>query len=178
MLSAGAWKRNQANTILFVMVDANGLEVAGLGSTFTLQISKAGAAFAASSGTKSEVALGWYRYISTAAEADTVGPVAIVVTGAGTIQQNLEYVVEQRTTSAIAFTYTVTDIITSLPIEGVLVSFSTDVLGANVVWAGYTDAFGVARDSSGNLPYLDPGTYTIKLQKAGYTFSDDTETVS
>jgi hypothetical protein len=79
----------------------------------------------------------------------------------------------------VSFTYTVTDDITHLPIEGVEVWFSTDAGQLNIVWKGDTDAFGVARDLSGNLPMLDTGTYYIWRQKAGYTFIDpDTELVS
>lgn len=179
MLSAGAWKLSQQNLIKFVLIDSNGAEVAGLGATFTLQISKAGGAFAASAGTKAEIGLGFYSYLSTAGEANTVGPVAIVVTGGGVMQQNLEYVVEQRTVNAIEFTYTITNSVTLDPIDGVYVTFSTDLAGSNVVWAGFTDAFGVARDLSGRLPRLDAGTYYVWRQKAGFQFSDpDTENVS
>lgn len=80
---------------------------------------------------------------------------------------------------AINFTYTVTSSTTGLPIEGVEVWFSTDVAGANIVWKGDTDAFGIARDVNGALPALDAGTYYVWRQRAGYTFVDpDTEVVS
>lgn len=179
MLSAGSWKLSQQNLITFVMVDGNGSEVTGLGSGFTLQISKAGGAFAASAGTKGEIGSGWYKYLSTTSEADTVGPVAIKVTHASTIQQNLEYVVEQRTITSVEFTYTVTNSVTSAPLEGVQVWIAVDGAGNNVIWYGVTDSSGIARDSDGNLPRLDAGTVYIFRQKAGFVFSDpDTETVS
>lgn len=80
---------------------------------------------------------------------------------------------------AIAFTYTVTDNVTSNPVEGVEVWFSTDNPATNIVWKGDTDAFGVARDVNGNLPNLDAGTYYVWRQKSGYIFIDpDTEVVS
>jgi len=79
---------------------------------------------------------------------------------------------------AIEFTYTVTSSATGLPIEGVECWFATDAAFANVVWKGDTDAFGIARDVNNNLPLLDAGTYHIRCQKAGYTFTDDTEVVS
>ena len=81
-------------------------------------------------------------------------------------------------TGAINFTYTVTDSVTLLPIEGVEVWISTDNPAVNIVWKGDTDAFGVARDVLGNLPALDVGVYFFNCQKAGYTFAVDTETVS
>lgn len=178
MLSAGVWKKNQPNTILFVLVDSDGVEVSGLGSSFTVQLSKAGSAFQASVGTKSEIGLGWYRYTSTAAEADTSGPVAIVITDASILQQNLEYIVEDRVITAVEFTYTVTSSAGGLPIEGVYVAITADSAGISVVWTGYTDAFGVARDTNGRLPRLDPGDYFFFRQRAGYVFSDpDEETV-
>lgn len=171
------WIRNQANRIAFVMVDSSGNEVAGLGSGFTLQLSKNGGAFAGSAGTKAEISDGWYSYTATAGEADTVGPVAVKVTGSGAVQQNLEYVVKQRTAGAIEYTYTVTD--GSDPIEGVDVWVTTDLAGANVIWLGVTDASGVARDLNDEKPFLDAGTYFFWSQKAGYSFSNpDTEVVS
>jgi hypothetical protein len=174
------WKLNQQNRICFVMVDAAGTEVAGLGGAgLTLQLSKNGAAFVASAGTKAEISDGWYTYLSTAAESDSVGVIAIKVTGAGCVQQNLEYTVQQRNPNAIAFTYTVTDTSTSNPIEGVEVIITTDIAGSSVIWAGDTDALGVARDDQGRLPYLDPGTYYFWSQRSGYSFSNpDSEVVS
>lgn len=81
---------------------------------------------------------------------------------------------------AIEFTYTVTNSITSAPLEGVQVWIATDVAGTNVVWYGVTDTFGILRDGNGGKPRLDPGQYFFFRQKAGYTFSPepDTETVS
>jgi hypothetical protein len=173
MLSAGAWKLSQTNLITFVLVDSAGTEVTGLGTGFTLQISKAGGAFAGGAGTKAEIGSGWYSYLSTSGEADTVGPVAIKVTHASIVQQNMEYVVEQRTISSIAFTYTVTNSVSAAPLEGVQVWIATDSAGANVVWVGTTDSAGVARDDSGALPRLDPATYFFFRQLAGFTFSPD-----
>lgn len=173
------WILNQANRITFVMVDSNGLEVAGLGNGFTLQVAKDGGAFVGSTGTKAEMANGWYSYLATAAESNTVGPVSVKVTGAGCVQQNLEYVVKQRNPGAIAFTYTITNSVTLLPIEGVEVWITTDLAGLNVVWNGDTDSFGVARDDNGYLPWLDPGTVYVWAQRTGYTFANpDTELVS
>jgi len=170
---------SQSQEITFVMIDAAGNEVAGLGNTFILELRKPGGAFVGSAGVKAEIGNGWYSYVTTAAETDTVGPLSVRVTGAGCVQQNLEYVVETRAISAIEFTYTVTDSVTLLPIEGVQVWIATDLAGANIVWSGDTDALGIARDDLGALPRLDPGAYFFFRQKSGYTFVDpDTEIVS
>jgi hypothetical protein len=129
-------------------------------------------AFAPSAGVKGEISDGWYHYTCTAGEADTIGPVSIFITGAGIIQQNLEYVVEERNIEAYEFTYTVTDAVTTDPIFGVRVWFSTDVNGLHVVWQGSTDTFGVARDEFGELPRLDAGTYYVFRHSVGYVFAD------
>lgn len=88
--------------------------------------------------------------------------------------------VPAKAAGAVNYTYTVTDSGTGLPIEGVEIWVSTDAAGSNVVWNGDTDAFGVARDDGGNLPWLDPGTYYFWKQLSGYTDDDnpDTEVVS
>lgn len=163
---------NQTNLITFVLVDNTYTEVAGVGNAFVIEISKAGGAFAAGVGVKAEISDGWYSYQLTAAECDTIGPLSVMIPphiAFTFIQQNLEYVVVQRTAGCRTFTYTVTDISTGLPIAGVDVRFSTDAGGANIVWAGTSDAFGVARDAGGNLPCLDDGLYAVWKQRAGYT---------
>lgn len=174
----GEWLLNQANRITFYLQSSAGAAVTGLGSGFTLTLAKNTAAFGASAGTKAEIGNGWYTYLATAGEADTIGTVAVKVTGAGAVEQKLEYVVKQRNAGAIAYTYTVTRSDNANPIEGVSVWFATDSSFANIVFTGTTDTFGVLRDSNGNLPLLDAGTYHIRLQKAGFNFSDDTEVVS
>lgn len=180
MSIGGDWILNQANRIVFVMVDATGTEVAGIGNgNLTVEISKSGGAFAAAAGTDTEISDGWYSYLATAAEANTIGPVAVKVTGAGAVQQNLEYVVKQRTPNALAFTYTVTDVTTGGAIEGVDIWITTDIGGSNTIWVGKTNTAGVAVDTNNEKPYLDPGTYYFWSQKSGYTFTNpDTETVS
>jgi len=180
MQSAGVWELNQQNTILFVMVDSAGTEITGLGTGFTLEISKAGAAFAASAGTKSEVGSGWYKYVTTTGEANTRGPVAVKVTGAGALQQNLEYVVAGRNAGAVEFTYTVTDSTSGLPIDAAHVWITSDTAGNNTLWAGTTNSSGIAVDANGNKPFLDPGTVYVWIQRAGYIppTVPDTEVIS
>lgn len=80
---------------------------------------------------------------------------------------------------AIEFTYTVTNSVTGLPIEGVEVWIATDVNGNDVVWYGVTDTFGVLRDGNGGKPFLDAGTYYFWRQRAGFIFQNpDSEQVS
>lgn len=169
------WQLNQQNRIAFVMVDSNSSEVAGLGAGFTLQLSKNGGAFAGSAGTKAEIGNGWYTYLATVGEADTVGPVAIRVTGAGAVQQNLEYVIKQRPSSAMARNYQVRTS-SGVAIAGADIYISTDLAGSSVIWFGKSDAQGYARDYQGDKPILDAGTYYFWVSHPSYTFSvPDTE---
>lgn len=79
---------------------------------------------------------------------------------------------------AISYTYTVTNSVTTLPVEGVDIWVSTDLAGTNIIWRGTTDAFGVARDVNNNLPALDAGTYYFWKQKSGFvTTNPDPEVV-
>ena len=180
MSGSREWVLDQANRITFVMIDTDGNEVPGIGDgNLTVEVAKNGGAFAAGLGTDTEMSDGWYTYLATAGEADTLGPVSVKVDGAGAIQQNLEYVVKQRNPGAIEFTYTVTDSVTTFPIEGVEVWITTDLVGNNVIWNGSTNALGIAQDDNGDLPFLDAGTYYFWSQKTGYVFANpDTETVS
>lgn len=175
------WELGQQNEIKFVMVTGGGTNLAGIGNAYVIKISKPGnTAFIDGAGTKQELGSGWYRYVSTAGEADTPGAVAIYLPAqGGSAEQNLEYVVKSRNALAIPFTYTVSFQGSGLPIPAVGVSISTDLSGSNIIWVGITDAFGVARDANNDLPYLDPGTYYFWSQKTGIVFSNpDTEVVS
>jgi len=167
------WVLGQQNLIGFVMVDATGTEVPGLAGLLSGNISKNGVAANAMVGVFAEIAgmTGHYTYLSTAAEANTAGIVNIEISGPGAVQQNLEYPVEDRNVLATERTYTVTNSVTLLPIEGVTIWISLDVAGTQVIWSGVTDVAGVARTVGGSLPRLDPGTYYFWKQYTG--FSDD-----
>lgn len=178
MISASEWTPNQPNTIRFTLVNEGGVEVPGLGSGFTVQLCKPGSTvFAVGAGTRRELGLGAYEYVADASEADTAGPVMVIITGSGIIQQNLEYVVQARVVGAVEFTYTLTDSVTGYPIEGATVWFAIDSNGNKVVWIGATDASGVARDIYGNRPMLTPGTYYVRAMRRNYVFPVDTEVV-
>lgn len=178
-MSANEWTPNQSNMVMFVLTDNSQTELTGLGANFTVKLSKAGAAFITGQGTKAEVGLGVYRYISTAGEADTQGPLFIVVTAVGAQQQNLEYVVGSRVILAQPFTYTLRNSLTNDPIEGATIWVTTDSAGAHIVWTGKTDSSGVARDIYSNLPLLEPGTYYFFAAKSGFIFNNpDVEQVS
>lgn len=92
----------ETQLIEFVLVDSDGVEVAGLGANFTVEISKNGADFVAGVGVKNEIGSGWYSYQLTVIETDTQGPLGVRAFGAGTIQQNLIYEVSGSAWSAPA----------------------------------------------------------------------------
>jgi hypothetical protein len=165
--------------IHFPLIDSTGVEVTGLGGTFTLQIAIGSNPFQAGIGAKTEIGLGIYSYLLDSLEA-IPGPISLVITGVGVIQQNLFFRVKTLVVGGSDFTYTVTDSVTLNPIAGASVWITTDLAGTNGVWIGITDAFGVARDGNGNLPVLDPGTYYVWKQVAGYLDDDspDTEIVT
>ena len=173
-------KLNQINRICFVMVDANYQEVAGLGVAVNVFISKNGGAFNPATNAVAEIGNGWYTILLTALECNTIGPVSIYMTGAGCIQQNLEYVVQQRNAACIGYTYTLTNAITLFPVPGAEIWVTTDIGGINVIWNGDTDALGIARDGAGNIPCLDAGTYYFWATKSGFTANawPDVEVVS
>lgn len=173
-------QRSTAARLKFVMADTGGNMVTGLVGALTILVNKGnGGSFNAATGAQGELGNGWYYYDLPAAEASDLGGLAVVITGAGAIQQNLLCRVKTHSITCVEFTYTVTDNATGNPIDGAAVGVSTDVAGNNVIWNGVTDALGVARDLHGDLPCLDAGTYYFWTEKAGYTFSNpDTEVVS
>jgi hypothetical protein len=79
----------KSKLVEFVLIDVGGVEVPGLGSTFTVQVSKNGGSFNPGTGAKTEIGDGWYSYVLSATETDTAGPLALAITGAGAVQQNL-----------------------------------------------------------------------------------------
>jgi hypothetical protein len=164
---------HQTNLRTFVMVNVANVEVPGLGATFVLQLSKAAAPFIpATSLVFGEISGGWYYYEFTALECDTIGPLSVLVDGAGCVQQNLEYIIQQPTAGCTPFTYTVLSSITGLPVPGITVIISTDLARLNILWVGTSDAFGVARTAGGFLPCLTVGTYYFWKYGSGFTDDD------
>lgn len=178
MIESGLWVPNAQNLATFILSDGSGLEVLGLGGGFNVFIGKGSGPMVAGLGTTGEKGMGWYWYLSTALDADTLGPISLSIQGPGIIQQNLEYVCGTRVVNAVPYTYTVSDDVTFLPVYGVAVSFTTDTNGLNVVWSGVTNVFGIAVDSYGNLPFLEPGIYYVWRNKPGFIANDpDVEVV-
>lgn len=72
----------------------------------------------------------------------------------------------------VAYTYTLTNSVTGLVVEGATVWCSTDLAGTNIVATSTTDVFGQVNF------HLDPGTYYFWAYKPGYNLGGpDTEVV-
>jgi hypothetical protein len=99
------------------------------------------------------------------------------VAGIGSIWRGSISAVINFPAGAEPLTYTVTDTVSSDPVSGVDVWISTDLPGTIIIWRGTTDAFGVARNVNDQLPMLDPGTYYVWKQIAGYVDDDNPDTV-
>jgi hypothetical protein len=170
----------QKNLVTFVLVDSNNQEVSGLGSSFDFLISKNGAAALAGTGVKAEISglVGWYSYEFTETESTPSGPRSVQADGAGTVLQNLEYVVRGRNTLAEERDYRVLESDLTTPIPDADVYISIDLAGVHLIWEGTSDTFGYARDVNGLKPFLQDGTYYIHVFKEGYTFPVDTEVFS
>jgi hypothetical protein len=81
-------------------------------------------------------------------------------------------------TGSIPFTYTVTNSVSGLPVAGAYVWITTDLAGTNIIWAGYTDTFGVARNPGGGLPMLSAGNFYFWKSHLGLTDDQNPDTES
>lgn len=163
--------------------DASGDPVLGItDGQWTKRIAKGGGAFAVMTVTITETGNGWYSLTYSASHTDTLGSLSMYFIAPGTQQVNVQYRVVTKLSEDLDVatfpsganqpTYTITNVQTGLPLEGVTVWISTDPDANNVIWVGHTDAFGVARDINGNRPMLDAGTYYFWHQKSAFLFSD------
>ncbi len=161
------------NEIDFVLGDAAGNEVSGIGAGFTLKISVGAAALATGVGAKSEIGQGVYRYVATAGECSAPGAGMIVITAPGCVQQNLPITIEAPVAGGVPFVYTLTSSVDSSPIAAAEVIVTSDALGATVIDRGVTGI-------DGKVTFvLPPGTYYLWRAKAGWTFANpDTEVVA
>ena len=175
-MSGQDWLAGVPNEITFVMVDGSNVELTGL--TLSIEIRVTGMSFAAAAGAWLEIGNGWYSYTSTAGEA-VPGPISVKVTASGAVQQNLEYVCEQRTPGVVFYPYQVTDGVN--PVSGAKVWFTlTNDANDIALWVGYTDATGYAYDAKGNPPLLPVGNVYGWKYKPGWRDVDnpDIEVVS
>ncbi len=80
--------------------------------------------------------------------------------------------------TAIEWTYTVSST-AHVPIQGVKVEIHRNAAGSDVYWVGWTDAFGVLRDTNNLKPRLDAGSWYFFRFHPLYTWDNpDTEVVA
>lgn len=165
------WSPNSENEYPFQLVDSNIDAVTGLGSNFMLEIKLPGASiFADGAGSKLEMELGWYKYISPVVESAAMGIFAISASGAGTTQQNLLGQVGNSITGLGAIAHTVNVVVDGSPVSGAEVWITSDSAGANLV------AGTVTTNAQGNANFwLDAGTYYVFIRATGYNFTNPTE---
>jgi hypothetical protein len=108
-------KQSTPFTLPFVMVDEDNNELTGL--TVTVEISKAGGAFAAAAGVVAEIGDGWYAVALTAADTGTLGALAIKATATGALQQNLVCNVLRYTLTDIAGMFTLASASTTVTLS-------------------------------------------------------------
>lgn len=170
---SGEWLVGLPNEVTFVMVDSSGNELTGL--TLSIEVRVTGGSFVAAAGSWLEISDGWYSYTSSAGEA-VVGPISIRVNASGAVQQNLEYVCEQRTPGVKFWQYRVTDQPGGAgnPIQGVYVWVSrTNVQNDPAIWDGYTDVDGYAVDTMQRDPLVPLGNNYFWKHKPGFADDDN-----
>lgn len=165
------WLPDQPNLVTFIIDDDSGVEVPGLGTAWTIELSVAGGAFVPALGTKGEIGYGWYSYVTTAGEADSsiTGSRALRITHASARQQNLEYTVEPRVTGSVKVEYTVKDSDSGLGLASVRSWVTAEASNSdNPFWLGYSDVAGVLKDALGNLPRLPTGVLYLWKHHPGF----------
>lgn len=170
---SGEWIVGMPNEVTFVMVDSSNNELTGL--TLAMEIRVTGMSFTAVAGTIIEISNGWYSYTCIAAEA-VVGPISIRANASGAVQQNLEYVCEQRTPGVKFWPYLVTDLPGGggSPVQGAYVWVTRAAVENDpVIWDGYTDVDGDAVDSMGRNPLVPLGNNYFWKWKAGWADVDN-----
>jgi len=131
-----------------------------------------------------EMGDGLYQYtLDGSTYNTTVGTYTAVFNTAGTVDQAdipaIWIVGPVQAATAVEFTYTVTNSVTTNPIQGAVVQISTDATQNNILWTGVTNNFGIAVDTNSEKPFLTPGTYYFWTYKASFSFvNPDTEVVS
>ena len=158
------WSPNSENEYPFQLVDSNIAAVTGLGSTFMVEIKLPGASsFYDGAGSKLEMELGWYKYISPIAESDTMGIFAISASGVGTTQQNLLGQVGNSISGLGAISTTITIDVDGTLVAGAEVWITRDEAGTKFVTGT------LITNNDGNVTfYLDADDYYVHAQHSSW----------
>ena len=96
-------KQSTAYNMTVLMVDSTDHVTGKTGLTLTITASKDGAAFASITPTVTELATGWYKLALTSSHTDTVGDLALHITGTGADPTDVAMVVRARVTDDLAY---------------------------------------------------------------------------
>jgi hypothetical protein len=164
------WQPNSSNTVNFQLVDTSNDPVTGIGAAFMFSlIVPETSVFTDGVGTKSELGLGWYRYVSTPAESATRGEVLVAASGVGTTQQNLTYQIGDVVAGLGSVQHTINVQVGGTNIDGAEVWITSDIAGTKLVAGTLTT------NAQGNVNFwLDGGTYYVWVQAAGRNFTNPT----
>jgi len=99
-------EKSTTPTLIFVLVDETDDETPETGLSPTVQISKAGGAFANTTNAATGISDGFYKVTLTATETNTDGALAVKVTASGADVFRDIYVVETTSTAAVSITIT------------------------------------------------------------------------
>lgn len=186
-------KQSTAKNVMILMVDSTDHVTGKAGLTLTITASKDGAAFASISPTVTERGNGWYNIALTSSHTDTLGDLALHITGAAADPADIVVLVEAGATDADVSTrlatagYTAPDNATIATIQSdtndiqarlpaALVSGRIDAsvgaMAADVVTASAIAAGAITSTEAPALANLDVAVST-RLATAGYTAPDN-----
>ena len=149
-------KQSTAKNVMVLMVDSTDHVTGKTGLTLTITASKDGAAFASISPTVTERGNGWYNVALTASHTDTLGDLALHITGTAADPADMVLLVEAGATDADVSTrlasagYTAPDNATISAIAGYV---DTEVAAIKVKTDQLT--FTVAGQVDSNVQYVN-----------------------
>lgn len=186
-------KQSTAKNVMILMVDSTDHVTGKAGLTLTITASKDGAAFASISPTVTERGNGWYNIALTSSHTDTLGDLALHITGTAADPADIVLLVEAGATDADVSTRLATagytapdnatiatiqsdtnDIQTRLPAALVSgrIDASVGAMAADVVTATAIAAGAITSTEAPALANLDAAVST-RLATAGYTAPDN-----
>ena len=168
-------KQSTTKNIMVLMVDSTDHVTGKTGLTLTITASKDGAAFASITPTVTERGNGWYNLALTAAHTDTLGDLALHITGTAADPTDLVLLVEAGATDAdvssrmAAYTQ---------PTGFLAATFPTTVASPTNITAGtVTTVSGNVNGSVGSVTGLTAAnldaTISSRLASASYTAPDN-----
>ena len=159
-------------TLVFLLVSSADDKTAVTGVTPTVQISKNGGAFAATTNAASEIANGWYKVALTATETNTDGALILRATGTGADEwRDVHEVATTRPANVVSIA---ADAITAAAIADGAIDAATFAAGAIDAAAIATDAIGSAELAASAVTEIQSGL----MLAASYTAPPSAATIA